>query len=56
MLGLTVIVYMIACLFTNSFFYFITDPRFGISCLGKVSGVYESDMDLMVQFYGFVAK
>ncbi|KAF8390650.1 hypothetical protein HHK36_025177 [Tetracentron sinense] len=32
------------------------DPRFGISCLGKVNMVYENDRDLMIRFYGFVAK
>ncbi|KAJ0988850.1 hypothetical protein J5N97_007206 [Dioscorea zingiberensis] len=32
------------------------DPRFGIACLGKVNSVYENDRDLMIQFYGFVAK
>ncbi|KAL3526187.1 hypothetical protein ACH5RR_014559 [Cinchona calisaya] len=32
------------------------DPRFGLACLGKVNVVYESDRDLMIQFYGFVAK
>ncbi|KAG9445966.1 hypothetical protein H6P81_012094 [Aristolochia fimbriata] len=32
------------------------DPRFGITCLGKVGVVYESDRDLMIQFYAFVAK
>ncbi|KAJ8648903.1 hypothetical protein MRB53_001926 [Persea americana] len=32
------------------------DPRFGIACLGKVNMVYENDRDLMVRFYGFVAK
>ncbi|OAY71618.1 hypothetical protein ACMD2_20041 [Ananas comosus] len=32
------------------------DPRFGIACLGKVNAVYENDMDLMIQFYRFVAK
>ncbi|XP_068667198.1 uncharacterized protein [Aristolochia californica] len=32
------------------------DPRFGIACLGKVGMVYESDRDLMIQFYSFVAK
>lgn len=32
------------------------DPRFGIACLGKVSHVYENDQDLMIKFYGFVAK
>ncbi|WOL00350.1 hypothetical protein Cni_G09063 [Canna indica] len=32
------------------------DPRFGIACLGKVNAMYESDMDLMIQFYRFVAK
>ncbi|CAI9111586.1 OLC1v1011844C1 [Oldenlandia corymbosa var. corymbosa] len=32
------------------------DPIFGLSCLGKVNVAYESDQDLMIQFYGFVAK
>ncbi|XP_020589798.1 uncharacterized protein LOC110031094 isoform X2 [Phalaenopsis equestris] len=32
------------------------DPRFGVACLGKVQAVYENDMDLMIQFYRFVAK
>ncbi|KAL5724830.1 hypothetical protein ACHQM5_008042 [Ranunculus cassubicifolius] len=32
------------------------DPRFGIGCLGKVNMVYENDRDLMIKFYGFVAK
>ncbi|XP_039124930.1 uncharacterized protein LOC120261212 [Dioscorea cayenensis subsp. rotundata] len=32
------------------------DPRFGISCLGKINSVYENDQELMIQFYGFVAK
>ncbi|PKA55531.1 hypothetical protein AXF42_Ash006733 [Apostasia shenzhenica] len=32
------------------------DPRFGISCLGRVNAVYENDMELMIQFYKFVAK
>ncbi|KAJ3671875.1 hypothetical protein LUZ60_007954 [Juncus effusus] len=32
------------------------DPRFGITCLGKVNTVYENDMELMIQFYQFVAK
>ncbi|XP_026382046.1 uncharacterized protein LOC113276635 isoform X2 [Papaver somniferum] len=32
------------------------DPRFGIACLGKVNHVYENDQDLMIKFYGFVAK
>ncbi|QCD96630.1 uncharacterized protein LOC114178644 [Vigna unguiculata] len=32
------------------------DPRFGISCLGKVSTVYENDMDLVIQFYKFLSK
>ncbi|KAF5194483.1 hypothetical protein FRX31_015929 [Thalictrum thalictroides] len=32
------------------------DPRFGIACLGKVNLVYENDRDLMIKFYGFVAK
>lgn len=32
------------------------DPGFGIGCLGKVNMVYENDRDLMIRFYGFVAK
>ncbi|XP_057544920.1 uncharacterized protein LOC130824058 isoform X2 [Amaranthus tricolor] len=32
------------------------DPGFGIGCLGKVNLVYENDRDLMIRFYGFVAK
>ncbi|XP_062105438.1 uncharacterized protein LOC133817070 [Humulus lupulus] len=32
------------------------DPSFGISCLGKVNMTYESDQELMIQFYKFVAK
>ncbi|CAL0323275.1 unnamed protein product [Lupinus luteus] len=32
------------------------DPRFGISCLGKVSTAYENDRDLVIQFYKFLAK
>ncbi|XP_072980889.1 uncharacterized protein [Typha angustifolia] len=32
------------------------DPRLGIACLGKVNAVYENDMDLMIQFYRFIAK
>ncbi|KAK9272741.1 hypothetical protein L1049_003118 [Liquidambar formosana] len=32
------------------------DPSFGIACLGKVNLVYENDRDLMIRFYGFVAK
>lgn len=32
------------------------DPRFGLASLGKVNMVYENDRDLMIQFYGFVAK
>ncbi|KAF5735824.1 hypothetical protein HS088_TW15G01340 [Tripterygium wilfordii] len=31
------------------------DPRFGLSCLGKVNMAYENDKDLMVRFYKFVA-
>ncbi|XP_042500870.1 uncharacterized protein LOC122078801 [Macadamia integrifolia] len=31
-------------------------PRFGIACLGKVNMIYENDQDLMIRFYGFVAK
>ncbi|XP_021713799.1 uncharacterized protein LOC110681931 isoform X1 [Chenopodium quinoa] len=32
------------------------DPSFGIGCLGKVNMAYENDRDLMIRFYGFVAK
>ncbi|XP_059669967.1 uncharacterized protein LOC132315644 [Cornus florida] len=32
------------------------DPRFGLACLGKVNMTYENDQDLMIRFYGFVAK
>ncbi|KAI9121334.1 hypothetical protein K1719_008367 [Acacia pycnantha] len=32
------------------------DPRYGISCLGKVSTVYENDLELVIQFYKFIAK
>lgn len=32
------------------------DPGFGIGCLGKVNMVYENDRELMIRFYGFVAK
>ncbi|KNA14155.1 hypothetical protein SOVF_110120 [Spinacia oleracea] len=32
------------------------DPNFGIACLGKVNMAYENDRDLMIRFYGFVAK
>ncbi|KAK7290509.1 hypothetical protein RIF29_04982 [Crotalaria pallida] len=32
------------------------DPGFGISCLGKVSTVYENDRDLVIEFYKFLAK
>ncbi|KAJ7970607.1 Septation ring formation regulator EzrA like [Quillaja saponaria] len=32
------------------------DPRFGLSCLGKVNTVYESDLDLVIHFYKFIAK
>ncbi|KAG1331455.1 hypothetical protein COCNU_02G014230 [Cocos nucifera] len=32
------------------------DPRYGIACLGKVNTIYENDMELMIQFYRFVAK
>ncbi|CAL5191516.1 unnamed protein product [Lathyrus oleraceus] len=32
------------------------DPRFGISCLGKISTEYENDRDLMIEFYKFLAK
>ncbi|XP_078447257.1 plant/protein [Wolffia australiana] len=31
------------------------NPRFGISCLGKVNGTFENDKDLMIQFYRFIA-
>lgn len=33
-----------------------SDPRFGLACLGKVNMAYENDQDLMIHFYGFVAK
>ncbi|GMH06851.1 hypothetical protein Nepgr_008691 [Nepenthes gracilis] len=32
------------------------DPGFGLACLGKVNMVYDNDRDLMIRFYGFVAK
>ncbi|GFP98987.1 hypothetical protein PHJA_002042600 [Phtheirospermum japonicum] len=32
------------------------DPEFGLACLGRVNLVYENDQDLMIRFYGFVAK
>ncbi|PWA91187.1 hypothetical protein CTI12_AA093690 [Artemisia annua] len=32
------------------------DPAYGLACLGKVNMEYENDQDLMVRFYGFVAK
>lgn len=32
------------------------DPRFALACLGKVNLAYENDQDLMIRFYGFVAK
>lgn len=32
------------------------DPGFGIGFLGKVNMIYENDRDLMIRFYGFVAK
>ncbi|KAG8384975.1 hypothetical protein BUALT_Bualt04G0174000 [Buddleja alternifolia] len=32
------------------------DPQFGLACLGKVNMAFENDQDLMIQFYGFVAK
>lgn len=32
------------------------DPADGLACLGKVNMEYENDQDLMVRFYGFVAK
>eukprot|EP00257_Ricinus_communis_P028492 XP_025015906.1 uncharacterized protein LOC8288053 isoform X2 [Ricinus communis] len=32
------------------------DPSFGISCLGKVNMVYETNRDLMIRFYKFVAN
>lgn len=38
------------------FFEMGVDPGFGIGCLGKVNMVYENDRDLMIRFYGFVAK
>ena len=37
-------------------FVWISDPSYGISCLGKVNEVYENDKDLMIQFYRFAAK
>lgn len=37
-------------------FFLISDPSFGIGCLGKVNAVYENDKDLMIKFYQFVAK
>nr|GEY43523.1 hypothetical protein [Tanacetum cinerariifolium] len=32
------------------------DPAHGLACLGKLNMEYENDQDLMVRFYGFVAK
>ncbi|XP_019238793.1 PREDICTED: LOW QUALITY PROTEIN: uncharacterized protein LOC109218853 [Nicotiana attenuata] len=32
------------------------DPRIGLACLGKINMTYESDQDLMIRFYEFVAK
>ncbi|KAM5582016.1 hypothetical protein ABKV19_010966 [Rosa sericea] len=32
------------------------DPRFGISCLGKVNINYENDQDMMIRFYKFIAR
>ncbi|KAL3630836.1 hypothetical protein CASFOL_023820 [Castilleja foliolosa] len=32
------------------------DPEFGMACLGRVNLAYENDQDLMIRFYGFVAK
>nr|XP_043607120.1 uncharacterized protein LOC122579087 [Erigeron canadensis] len=32
------------------------DPSYGLACLGKVNAEYENDQDLMVRFYGFVAR
>ncbi|KAK6793613.1 hypothetical protein RDI58_007066 [Solanum bulbocastanum] len=32
------------------------DPQFGLACLGKINMTYESDQDLMIRFYEFVAK
>ncbi|XP_062010354.1 uncharacterized protein LOC133726756 [Rosa rugosa] len=32
------------------------DPRFGISCLGKVNINYENDQDMMICFYKFIAR
>lgn len=40
----------------NDLTLFISDPSFGISCLGKVNHTYENDQELMIQFYKFVAK
>jgi len=36
--------------------FWLSDPSFGIGCLGKVNLVYENDKDLMIKFYQFVAK
>ncbi|XP_049395063.1 uncharacterized protein LOC125859371 isoform X2 [Solanum stenotomum] len=33
-----------------------TDPQFGLACLGKINMTYESDRDLMIRFYEFIAK
>ncbi|KAI5651093.1 hypothetical protein M9H77_37098 [Catharanthus roseus] len=32
------------------------DPRFGLSFLGKANMTFENDQDLMIRFYGFVAR
>ncbi|KAG5613729.1 hypothetical protein H5410_013553 [Solanum commersonii] len=32
------------------------DPQFGLACLGKINMTYESDRDLLIHFYEFVAK
>ncbi|KAG5614740.1 hypothetical protein H5410_014564 [Solanum commersonii] len=32
------------------------NPQFGLACLGKINMTYESDRDLMIRFYEFVAK
>ncbi|KAK8534139.1 hypothetical protein V6N13_028185 [Hibiscus sabdariffa] len=32
------------------------DPSFGLACLGRVNINYETDQDLMIHYYRFVAK
>ncbi|XP_050383151.1 uncharacterized protein LOC126799931 isoform X1 [Argentina anserina] len=32
------------------------DPRFSISCLGKVNINYENDQDMMIRFYKFIER